>query len=706
MKIESKKRLLLFVLIPILSATSILSPAARPAAPAGTEDITHFGEWKQPDFVPTVTKLFKRINEKIDKASRKQHKISNENPITPLQLYDIIKDYSGRREVLNRKATKKIEQAGLNDTKLLTLWRELDLRIATAVWKSIDKFITNGINPTTINGTVDDIERLADCYKNSFLPIFMTRTGIAQWSQAGGFSWEADNIQEIARATAREVLAKLSGSDSDTPDGSDGEEKELKSVEPANFSWLVEGEICGLARPQKAEELQYLTKKNVGLIVTLTAEEDLADTLFEGMTLERLFLPIEDFSVPTLEQADRFVSKVTETLKKGKAVAVHCLGGRGRTGTMLACWLVARQNMQPKEAVLFVRKKRPGSIETPEQVNFVTTYSEHLAKKKGLRASVGILTNEQRASITSAFEALNTAIKSGKRDEILEKMAVLSSIDVPAESKFTRAVAKTVAGLAEAVHDNKKEQIDISCRWLNNLLAADKKRATEAAAAVEGVPARDLGQTLAEAQEAARSTIELAQEATQQLKDDPKVKAYWRSNTHLRELITAAEGAYASAQRALSAMTTDNIDTQKALIEVGIDEVFKNTSAAQAIIHELTLDVDDDEAKGGDKKPLPTEIGPELLAALGRAEATAKTKDWVNAVLVSLVTKFNQCVGKTLIDKQVVNTKTLMEKIKNKLVETNATDKFLIVRLDSLIAKLTGNPDDSVEVQKAFKTMP
>ena len=78
---------------------------------------------------------------------------------------------------------------------------------------------------------------------------------------------------------------------------------------------------------------------------------------------------------------EEFVAAVEGALRKRRPVMVHCMGGRGRTGTLIACYLVSR-GMKPWASIAEVRKRRRGSIETREQEEAVVSYARYLSERR------------------------------------------------------------------------------------------------------------------------------------------------------------------------------------------------------------------------------------------------------------------------------------------------------------------------------------
>lgn len=151
-----------------------------------------------------------------------------------------------------------------------------------------------------------------------------------------------------------------------------------------NFSFIIGRQLAGCAHPDSMgrcdEALEELRDHGIGAIVSLD-EIGLPLHLIADYGFHYLHLAMPDFGVPTPGQAEQFVEFVRREFANSNAVVVHCGAGYGRTGTMLACFLVS-EGKSPQEAVSIVRKSRPGSVETFEQEDFVFQFAAILDKKK------------------------------------------------------------------------------------------------------------------------------------------------------------------------------------------------------------------------------------------------------------------------------------------------------------------------------------
>lgn len=145
-----------------------------------------------------------------------------------------------------------------------------------------------------------------------------------------------------------------------------------------NFSWVIENEIAGMARPSGRSDAiwPWLAERSVGLVVSLTTAAPDADLLAHH-GIDVLHLPVPDFTPPSAQVIGEFLEKARFYRHEGKAIVVHCGAGIGRTGTLIACYLVAK-GLDPEEAIETVRRARPGSIETPEQEQAVRALAERL----------------------------------------------------------------------------------------------------------------------------------------------------------------------------------------------------------------------------------------------------------------------------------------------------------------------------------------
>jgi hypothetical protein len=88
-----------------------------------------------------------------------------------------------------------------------------------------------------------------------------------------------------------------------------------------------------------------------------------------------------DFGLPAdPEVAARQITDVFLRARGGELVEIGCLGGSGRTGTVLACMAVLA-GVPPREAVAWVRGAyRPQAVETAEQEAWVQWFAERASE--------------------------------------------------------------------------------------------------------------------------------------------------------------------------------------------------------------------------------------------------------------------------------------------------------------------------------------
>lgn len=160
------------------------------------------------------------------------------------------------------------------------------------------------------------------------------------------------------------------------------------------FSWVIENELAGMARPGLMSALEldlaWLKRAGVGAIVSLT--EQALDVVGDS-GLDILHLPVQDMTPPSILDIEEAVAFVETSIQNGKPVAVHCLAGQGRTGTLLACFLVHR-GAEPDAAIAAIRTQRPGSIETQTQVMTVFDYAAYLADQNQAQQGADVIHKE------------------------------------------------------------------------------------------------------------------------------------------------------------------------------------------------------------------------------------------------------------------------------------------------------------------------
>ena len=109
----------------------------------------------------------------------------------------------------------------------------------------------------------------------------------------------------------------------------------------------------------------------VSAVVRLNSKEyNREDFVRSGFNHYDLFF--EDCTTPKESIVQQFMQLAEH--EKG-VIAIHCLAGLGRTGTLIALWIMRKYDFTAAEVIAYLRILRPGSIIGPQQQYLCSVYA-------------------------------------------------------------------------------------------------------------------------------------------------------------------------------------------------------------------------------------------------------------------------------------------------------------------------------------------
>jgi|UniRef100_A0A6C0D259 protein-tyrosine phosphatase len=158
---------------------------------------------------------------------------------------------------------------------------------------------------------------------------------------------------------------------------------------------------CSFFIPSKAlfggfptqEETNNLEIKGVRYFVNLTCDNE--DKIYPYTTIyNKISFPIHDRNIPdNISEFSEFIIKISNiitNLNTDELVYIHCKGGHGRSGIVVACVLCYLYNMDAESAIQYTNTchntrinmkekwRKIGSPQTIQQKNFVHLYKNSI----------------------------------------------------------------------------------------------------------------------------------------------------------------------------------------------------------------------------------------------------------------------------------------------------------------------------------------
>ncbi|XP_015603267.2 dual specificity protein phosphatase CDC14A, partial [Cephus cinctus] len=145
------------------------------------------------------------------------------------------------------------------------------------------------------------------------------------------------------------------------------EYEKYEQVRKGDLNWMVPQKFLAFVGPSTEagsiyhppeRYIDYFIKNDVAAVVRLNKKSyDASRFTRAGITHYDMFMP--DGSVPPKKILNQFLQLAEST---DGPIAVHCKAGLGRTGSLIAAYLVKHYRMTAREAIAWLRICRPGSV--------------------------------------------------------------------------------------------------------------------------------------------------------------------------------------------------------------------------------------------------------------------------------------------------------------------------------------------------------
>jgi atypical dual specificity phosphatase len=153
---------------------------------------------------------------------------------------------------------------------------------------------------------------------------------------------------------------------------------------PRGMRWLRPGALAGCPGPgvlaDVDEDLRALARAGIKRLVTLRTQPlNPAQVAQHGLAY--VYFPIPDMGAPEPEACALLCAQLGASLGRQEPVAVHCKAGLGRTGTVLAAFLIW-EGLSAPEAIQRARNVEARWIQSDAQLSFLESFYWYLQEQR------------------------------------------------------------------------------------------------------------------------------------------------------------------------------------------------------------------------------------------------------------------------------------------------------------------------------------
>ncbi|KAL8280974.1 hypothetical protein RQP46_006653 [Phenoliferia psychrophenolica] len=158
------------------------------------------------------------------------------------------------------------------------------------------------------------------------------------------------------------------------------------------FRWIVPFHLAVSAEPRDEVDIDVLASIGIRHIITLTSERTLPPSWFRNKSISNTYLAVDDGYPPSVEQLE--ICLRLASTPESTPLLVHCAGGKGRAGTVVAAYLCAFGWARPqardpwaypsmgwRQSLESLRQIRPGSVETRSQEERLKAFAAHITRR-------------------------------------------------------------------------------------------------------------------------------------------------------------------------------------------------------------------------------------------------------------------------------------------------------------------------------------